>query len=117
MPLCGISSDPRLQSTSQMGMISPLHPLHSHQLLYKDIYSLWNENIEVAEMLVKYNCISTQTTCVCACACVRACEDANSKLVDVDQEMCKNLSYGLIEVNLVSRTQPSDPLHLCQCLN
>ena len=46
-----------------------------------------------------------------------ACEDANSKLVDVDQEMCKNLSYGLIEVNLVSRTQPSDPLHLCQCLN
>ena len=83
MPLCGISSDPRLQSTSQMGMISPLHPLHSHQLLYRDIYSLWNENIEVAEMLVKYNCISTQTTCVCVCACVRACEDANSKLVDV----------------------------------
>ena len=32
MPLCGISSDPRLQSTSQMGMISPLHPLHLHQL-------------------------------------------------------------------------------------
>ena len=83
MPLCGISSDPRLQSTSQMGMISPLHPLHSHQLLYKDIYSLWNENIEVAEMLVKYNCTSTQTTCVCVCACVRTCEDANSKLVDV----------------------------------
>ena len=66
-----LAEDPRLQSTSQMGMISPLHPLHSHQLLYRDIYSLWNENIEVAEMLVKYNCISTQTTCVCACACVR----------------------------------------------
>ena len=32
MPLCGISSDPRLQSTSQMGMISPLHPLHFHPL-------------------------------------------------------------------------------------